>query len=61
MKKEKLHVVLPIILLVLVYLVWIEWDYRSILPPVKQSQPAFALGGPPQVWSGHKLLHKNPQ
>lgn len=61
MNKEKLHIILPAIVAVLVYLIWIDWDYRSILPPSNEPQPLLTIGGPPQIWSGHKLIPKNTQ
>lgn len=58
-EKEKnavINVLLPLLIVLGVYLMWTDWDYKTILPSDKQAKE-ISLGATPQVWSGHKVLN----
>lgn len=57
-KTQNMSALIPLLIIVMVYLFWIDWDYRTILPNWKQQQTFnHSSSTPPQVWSGQKQFN----
>ena len=62
MQNHKKHGIVLVIMVLVSYLVWIDWDYRSVLPRpqieqiVVSNQQPYDQREEPRIWSGHREL-----
>ncbi len=57
MAQEKLPIILAAIIVVGIYLLWIDWDYTTVLPPKIQQSAQPHLENIPQLESEHSELN----